>query len=477
MLHPNKNTKIIATIGPSSESSKVIRDLILAGVNLFRFNLKHNDHAWHIKTMQLVRHISENLATSVSIIADLQGPEVRTGKYDTGEILLKTNEKINFANKQIEGTKTITLNPTSVVAKLKVGQDILIDDGKFTFKVVKVEKDFATTKVIEGGVLGSSKSVSFPNLELNIPPIMDKDRKDIAMCVKNDVDYVALSFIRDAEDVKELKKYLTKLKSNIKIISKIEKWEAVNNIDSIIQETDGVMIARGDLAVEIPMERVPSVQKMLVEKCRLNNKPVIIATQMLKSMEKNTIPTRAEITDVANAVFEGSDAVMLSEESAMGDYPVKTVQTMAKILKYNEQSYQYIKGSHIHTENVGVGEALTYSAHTLFDFYQTTNSKIKGFIVLTETGRTVNGLTKYRPNVPIFAFTQSERVRNQLNLSWGTIPIYLKFAKSTTETINEIKKTLLKDRFAKKGDKFIAVSGEILGHAGNTDTLRILTIE
>ena len=305
---------------------------------------------------------------------------------------------------------------------------------------------------------------------------MDKDRNDITMCVKNNVDYVALSFIRDANDIIELKTYLTNLKSNIKIIAKVEKWEAVNNIDSIIKETDAVMIARGDLAVEIPMERVPSVQKMLVEKCRLNNTPVIIATQMLKSMEKNTTPTRAEITDVANAVFEGSDAVMLSEESAVGEYPVKTVQTMAKILRFNEQSYQYIKSSHIEPENVAVAEALTYAAHVLFDFYQNTKSGVKGFIVLTETGKTVYGLAKYRSNMPIFAFTQTETVRNQLNLSWGTVPFYLKFAASTTATINQIKQTLIKERFAKKGDKFIAVSGEILGSAGNTDTLRLLTI-
>lgn len=476
MLHPTKKTKIIATIGPSSENSQVIRDLILSGVNLFRFNLKHNDHEWHTKTMHLVRKIAEELATSIAIIADLQGPEVRTGKYETNNIILNPKEKIAFSNKQIKGMKTITLNPNSVVAKLKIAQEILIDDGKFSFKVKKVEKGYAIAEVIEGGILTNSKSVSFPNLELNIPSLMDKDRVDITMCVKNNVDYVALSFIKDADDILELKTYLKKLKSNIKVIAKIEKWEAVNNIDSIIKETDAVMIARGDLAVEIPMEKVPSVQKMLVEKCRLNFTPVIIATQMLKSMEKNTTPTRAEITDVANAVFEGSDAVMLSEESAMGDHPVKTVQTMAKILRFNEQSFQYIKGSNIEAENVAISEALTYAAHLVFDLYKSTKNEVKGFIVLTETGKTVHGLAKYRSNMPIFAFTQAETVRNQLNLSYGTIPFYLPFKKSTTETINEIKKTLIKERFAKKGDLFIAVSGEILGHAGHTDTLRLLTI-
>ena len=476
MLHPTKKTKIIATIGPSSENPKVIRDLIISGVNVFRFNLKHNDHSWHTKTMYLVREIAKELATSVSIVADLQGPEVRTGKYATGEIILKPNEKIVFATEQIKDTKTITLNPASVVSKLKKDQEILIDDGKFTFKVIKIENSVDIAKVIEGGILGSSKSVSFPNLELNIPPLMPKDKEDIKMSVQNKVDYVALSFISNAQDILELKKYLKQLKSDILVIAKVEKWEAVNNIDSIIKETDAVMIARGDLAVEIPMERVPSVQKMLVEKCRLNNTPVIIATQMLKSMEKNVIPTRAEITDVANAVFEGSDAVMLSEESAMGDHPVKTVQTMAKILRFNELSHQYIKGSHIEPGNVAIGEALTYAAHILFDFYQNTKSGIKGFIVLTETGKTVHGLAKYRSSTPIFAFTQSETVRNQLNLSWGTIPFHLKFATSTTETITQIKQTLIKERFAKKGDKFIAVSGEILGHTGHTDTLRLLTI-
>lgn len=476
MLHPTKKTKIIATIGPSSESSNVIRELILSGVNLFRFNLKHNDHDWHTKTMHLVRKIADELSTSIGIIADLQGPEVRTGKYETGSIILNHKEKIAFSNKQVEGMKTITFNPTSVVAKLKKDQEVLIDDGKFALKVIKIEKNYAIAEVVEGGTLGSSKSVTFPNLELNIPPLMKKDRDDIAMCVKNKVDYVAISFISNAKDIIELKTYLKKLKSNINVIAKIEKWEAVNNIDLIIKETDAVMIARGDLAVEIPMERVPSVQKMLVEKCRLNYTPVIIATQMLKSMEKNTTPTRAEITDVANAVFEGSDAVMLSEESAMGDFPVKTVQTMAKILRFNEQSFQYIKGSNVEAEDIAVGEALTYAAHLVFDLYKSTKNQVKGFIVLTETGKTVHGLAKYRSNMPIFAFTQSETVRNQLNLSYGTVPFYLPFKKSTTETINEIKKTLIKERFAKKGDLFIAVSGEILGHAGHTDTLRLLTI-
>jgi len=476
MLHPTKKTKIIATIGPASENSEIIRELILSGVNLFRFNLKHNDHAWHAKTMQMVRDISKELETSVGIIGDIQGPEVRTGKYPIGKLTLKENEKVAFAKKEIEGMKTITLNPVSVVSKLKPKQLILVDDGKYVFKVVKVKDDHVIAKTIEAGVLKDSKSVSFPNLKLDIPSLTTKDKADIKMCTNNDVDYVALSFVQDKNDIVELKKYLKKLKSNIKVIAKIEKWEAVNNIDPIIKESDAIMVARGDLAVEIPLEKVPSVQKLLVEKCRLNNTPVIIATQMLKSMEKNTVPTRAEITDVANAVFEGSDAVMLSEESAMGNYPVKTVKTMAKILKFNEQSYQYIKGSQINQEDFAISEALTYAAHILFDFYQSTKGGIKGYIVLTETGKTVYGLAKYRSNMPVYAFTQNEKVKHQLNLSWGTIPFNMTFKDSTTATINTIKQTLISERFAKKGDKFIAISGEILGLAGHTDTLRLLTI-
>jgi len=476
MLHPTKKSKIIATIGPASESSIIIRELILSGVNLFRFNLKHNDHTWHIKTMKMVREISNDLETSVGIIGDIQGPEVRTGKYDTGKMVLKENEQVAFATKEIKGIKTITLNPVSIVSKLVQNQLILIDDGKYIFKVVRVKDDHVIAKTVEAGVLGNSKSVSFPDLKLNIPTLTKKDKGDIKMCVENDVDYVALSFVQNENDVIKLKEYLKKLKSNIRIIAKIEKWEAVNNIDPIIKESDAIMVARGDLAVEIPMERVPSIQKLLVEKCRLNNTPVIIATQMLKSMEQNTVPTRAEITDVANAVFEGSDAVMLSEESAMGNYPVKTVKTMAKILRFNEQSYQYIKGSHINPEDVAISEALTYAAHVLFDFYQSTKSGIKGFIVLSETGKTVHGLAKYRPNMPVYAFTQNETVKNQLNLSWSTIPFNMTFKASTTATINTIKQTLIKERFAKKGDKFITISGQILGSAGHTDTLRLLTI-
>lgn len=471
----NKRTKIIATIGPSTESSENIEKLINAGVNLFRFNSKHNTASWHKEKIKLVREVAKKLDQRVGIILDLQGPDIRIGKVKEDNLSVKQNEIIRIGKSLSLGVDIEIA--TKYTKNLKKGQKILIDDGKVVLQIESINEDkIILCKVLEGGNLTNKKGVFFPDTKINLPALTKKDKKNILQIAKpKRVEYLALSFVRNKNDVKTIIRFLQKHNVKSKIISKIETLEAVKNITDIIQLSDALMVARGDLGVEAYLEAVPSIQKKLIKRCIKEAKPVIVATQMLKSMIENPSPSRAEISDVANASFESADCVMLSEESAIGKYPTKAVSYMAKTLRYNEM--EVVGNGFVQDININSKEkAIVNSANSLVKTLKLAGINVKMFVVLTESGRTARVLSANRPSVPIYAFTQSELVANSLSISWGVTALCRDFLPTLSDTVTYIKKELIKLNLVQKDDTIILTSGQNIGKEGGTDSIRVLQI-
>ncbi|GAB4219927.1 MAG: pyruvate kinase [Candidatus Microgenomates bacterium] len=467
-----KLTKIIATIGPSSEDEKIIEKLILNGVNVFRFNFKHNTIDWHSQMIKKVNNVALKLNQHIGTLIDLQGPEIRL-------YFLKNQEKIELK----KGTMLlldddVKLSHQHVKSKLKNNQKILVDDGYFVFKVILKNNQVYLHSETQG-VLKDRKTVTIPGVDFEISSLIKRDFEGIKLAALNEVDFIALSYVREKQDINDLKKELKKYKFTPKIIAKIETKKAIENIDEIIESCDGVMVARGDMAVEIAWEVVPYFQKMIIKKALLAGKFVITATQMLESMINHPTPTRAEVSDVANAFYDGTDAVMLSAESASGQYPVETVSIMAKTLKFNEDMVFKENKEFFQPNQPDWTTLICKSAFKMYQYFKDTNEDIIGFLVLTETGRTAMTLSRFRPGLPIFSVCQDKKIADFLSIGFGIYPTVFKFGKNGLVDKNILDKIIefLKEKYQfKNNQKLIVLHGDYRGKIGGTSTVRLVKI-
>ncbi len=465
-----KKTKILATLGPASNSVDMIEGLIKAGANMFRLNFSHGDHEYHSETLKNIRTAMNNLNTTISVLQDISGPKVRIGELKEQFELFRGDE-ITFLKDEIVGYKQadkkyiMSTNYPELLDKVKIDEYIYLYDGTIRAKVIETGKEVKA--IVENqGILSSKKGINFPNTVIDINVITEKDKKDIAWGVKNKVDYFAISFVQNANDMKNARKLLGDYKG--KLVAKIEKFDAVENIDEIIDQSDGIMVARGDLGIEVPYYEVPTIQKRLIKKANEACIPVITATQMLLSMTHNERATRAEISDVANAVLDGTDAVMLSEESAVGIDPINTVETMANIIAKTEEIYPYDKH-----------DKLSY--HDQFDVIQATATKLaddmgaKGIIALTSSGLSGMKISRYRPRTNIYMFTHKRRVLNPMCALWGVEPIAKIKEAGASRMIQVMLKHLDEKGMLDKRSTYIATFGYPVGQPGSTNTIKILT--
>ncbi len=475
-----KLTKIIATIGPASESKEKIAKLIEEGVDIFRFNLKHNDLNWHKEKIELVCKVADKLKKTIGILIDLQGPEIRF-KIPQNELSLKINDEILLSEEGFLNKKAVSFSHPVIIKELKDGQKVLVDDGKFEF-FVKRKKENVYLISLSEGTLGSFKSVTIPGLKANLPLLTKKDIEGIKLVQKIRVDFVALSFVRTKEDVINLRKSLNKLNINARIISKIETALAIENLKEIIEVSDGIMVARGDLGIELPLEEVGLLQKKIIRESRLLLKPVITATQMLESMVYNPYPTRAEISDITNAFFDGTDATMLSGETANGKYPINTIKIMKKTLSKVEKasSIEFIKYDHIFDNVKEQEKAIILSSYYLYlSMIEKTNHENVCFLIFTETGRSAHLLSRLRPKSPIFAITPNKRSAEFLTLNFGIYPFVDKNVKNGRVTHYVIDKKiefLVKKGLIKRGLELIVLHGDVWGKVGGISTIRLVKV-
>lgn len=471
-----RRTKIIVTLGPATESPKILEKLIKDGVNVFRFNLKHNDYKWHGEKIKLVRDIAAKLNVEVGIFADLQGPELRIGEFGNGveKLNLVEGQEVYLSTKPLDGKFCIPFKDVDLVDGLEKGHPIYIDDGKVELLFIAKTKDYIHAKVVDGGALGPRKSVSAPDANIKVPTLNPKDRRDIEFSVAAGVDFLALSFVRDGKDITTLRSMIKKLGGNQKIIAKIETLKAINNIDEVIGESDVLMVARGDLGIEVPFEKVPKIQEMIITKCREKSKPVIVATQMLMSMIKNPLPSRAEVADIAHAVVEKTDALMLSDETTIGEYPLKTVATMSKIARYNE-THDYTGHHFADFVSETFEEMVIASSFRLSK--ETPNGEpeqIKGYIVFTESGKSARVLSRFRSNLPVYAFSPHETTTRQLNMSYGVSPFKMKLHQNPVNNIKEAVKILKKRNLIDEGNRMIVIFGQNVGELESNNTISVI---
>ena len=471
-----KRTKIVCTIGPASEKEEVLRKLFEEGLDVARLNFSHGTHEEHQKKIDTIKKLREEMDLPIAIMLDTKGPEIRLGDFkDKMEVNLKEKDKFIITTRDILGDENIvSVSYEGLPQDLEVGSKVLIDDGLVELIVEKIEDTEIYLEVISAGTISSHKGVNVPNSHINLPALTKKDEEDIIFGIKNDIDFIAASFIRTKEDVLGIRKVLEDNNNfDIRIISKIESRQGLQNIDEIIDASDGIMVARGDLGVEIPTEEVPIAQKNLIKKCNNASKSVITATQMLDSMIRNPRPTRAEATDVANAVLDGTSAVMLSGESASGKYPVEAVQTMRKIVEVTESSIDYNEELQRRIKDISntVTNAIGKSTCTI-----ARDLNAKAIITATTSGHTSRSISKFRPKAKIIATTTSEKVRRQLSLEWGVDAIVVPNHKNTDEVIKNSIDMSLKEKLVKEGDTVILTAGVPVGLAGSTNLIKVQTI-
>ncbi|MEK4486721.1 pyruvate kinase [Psychrobacillus sp. FSL H8-0484] len=469
-----RKTKIVCTIGPASESEEMLEKLIEAGMNVARLNFSHGSHEEHAARIKTIKAVSKKLGKIVGILLDTKGPEIRTHKMENDSIELISGQTIDISMTEVLGnTERFSISYEKLIEDVQEGSIILLDDGliELIVKKINISDGIISTYVQNAGTLKNNKGVNVPGVSVQLPGITEKDAKDILFGIEQDVDFIAASFVRRAKDVLEIRELLEKNNgAQIQIIPKIENQEGVDNIDEIILVSDGLMVARGDLGVEIPAEEVPLVQKSLIQKCNEAGKPVITATQMLDSMQRNPRPTRAEASDVANAIFDGTDAIMLSGETAAGLYPVEAVQTMDKIAKRTENAVDYranvTKLSKAREVNLtdAIGQA---AAHTAI------NLKVKAVIAPTESGYTAKMIAKFRPGVPIIAVTSSITPSRKLTLVWGVYPIVGRKAQSTDEILEVAVEESILHHYVTHGDLVVITAGVPVGEAGTTNLMKV----
>ena len=481
MIKYLKKTKIIATLGPASSDKETMIELVKAGVDVFRINFSHADYAIVKKNIETIREINRELGYSVGILGDLQGPKLRVGVVKEGSYL-NPGDILTFTNEKMEGDSTkVYMTYQQFPKDVKVGERILIDDGKLVLQVIETnEVDTVRAKTIQGGPLSSKKGVNLPNTNVSLPALTEKDIEDANFMLDMEVDWIALSFVRHAQDIIDLKEIIqnhpTK-KQKTPILANIEKPEGVRNIEQILMECDGLMVARGDLGVEVPMEEVPAIQKNLVAIARNYAKPVIIATQMMETMINSLTPTRAEVNDVANSVLDGADAVMLSGETSVGKYPVDVVRNMAKIVKNIEQTHFYrTKNSPIEHDFDCIDERFITNRICLAAVRIAKTTNVEAIVTLTHSGYTAFQISAHRPNSNIVVFSSNKRVITMLNLLWGVRAFHYDMQKSTDETITQVNMLAHTNGFVQKGDFVINLNATPAYVDGKTNTLRLTTI-
>ncbi len=467
-------TKIIATIGPASSSEEILSELIKNGVSLTRLNFSFGTHSEHKDRIQKIRKISDELDIPIAIIQDLQGPKLRVQKILDGSIDLKANDSITIVDSLDIDEKTISIAYPNLANYVKAGMHLLLDDGLIELKIEEIDGTNIHCKVLHGGHLVEGKGLNIPSSGLEIPAITEKDKIDLKFGLENDVDYVALSFVKTEQDILALKKLITEAKKETQIIAKIEKPEAIENITKILQATHAVMVARGDLAIELPLERVPSLQRRLIDLCHIYTKPVIIATQMLYTMEVNPRPSRAEVSDVAHAIHEGTDAVMLSGETAIGKYPIKSVKTMVKIIREAEKtSPRFSYGVKYTLESIyripsAASQAVCFLVNDL---------NAKAIFSFTASGFTALAISKQRPTTPIIALTPFKEVQRRCCLYWGVRSIVVENIDSTDKMFELSERLAVQEKLAKTDDIIIITAGIPFGIKGTTNLLKIHTIK
>jgi pyruvate kinase len=469
-------TKIVATIGPASASKEVLKKLIEAGMNICRINFSHGDYDAVKKILKNVRELNKEMGTFIGVLADLQGPKLRIGEVVNGGVELQEGHHVVITTKScISDAKKIYITYPEFPKDVAIGDSVLIADGKLMLKVTGTNrKDEVKAVIVHGGTLNSKKGVNLPNTKISLPCLTDKDLKDLKFALDNDIEWIGLSFVRSVNDIVDLKDRIKKHKSRAKVIAKIEKPEALLEIDNIIDMTDGVMVARGDLGVELAAERVPLIQKMLVRKCIESSKPVIIATQMLESMLTNFSPTRAEVNDVANAVMDGADAVMLSEETSVGQYPVESVKYMHRIAKHieeNEKSIYFREHHPVIQNQTFISDSICYNACVM-----ARQVGVKAIASMTNSGYTAFKLSSHRPKANIFIFTDNAFLLTALSLVWGVYGFYYDVYQSTDNTIADIKSFLHKEGFLKPGDFVINIASTPIKERGRTNMLKLSQI-
>ena len=469
-----RKTKIIATIGPSTSSKDKLRLLIQKGVNVCRLNFSHLDHNKAKEIISNIKEVNQELNVHTAILADLQGPKIRVGDFEK-PIKLKKGAEVLFCTKKKKNT--IFINYKGFAKDVKKKDKALLDDGKIVLEVVSTNnKDMVVLKVLYGGILQSRKGVNLPNTVISLPCLTKKDKEDLDFILTQNIEWVGLSFVRKSKDVKDLKKIINSRNSLHKVIAKIEKPEAIKNINAIIKVSDAVMVARGDLGVEVPHQKVPAFQKMIVNRCIKNSTPVIIATQMLESMTETPTATRAEVNDVANSVIDGADALMLSGETSIGKYPLKAVDTMRKIIRDIEASDHSISKKTEIIELEEEGRFLT-NAICLNATNIAKQTKTKAIITITYSGFNTIKVSSFRPNAFIYAFTNNHTILNTLSLVWGVQGFYYEGASTTSETINETKNMLKKQKFLRKGDLVVNIASMPAREKGTTNMMKISKIK
>lgn len=468
----NNKAKIIATYGPAIQSKEALKEVIIAGVDVVRFNLSHGDYKFHKKGFEIIKELNKELKTNTAILADMQGPKIRIGEIE-GEIFLDEGKMISITDKESLSTKEeLFVSYDKLYEEVKPNDRILINDGNIELKVIYTNNNKIQAKIIYGGILTSKKGVNLPDTDLQTPTLTEKDKIDLDFAIENEANWIALSFVRKASDIEKIISIIGKEKhSFMKVISKIEKPEALRNIDSIIEATDAIMIARGDLGVEIPAERVPLWQKKIIKKCIANAKPVIVATQMMESMINNPIATRAEINDVANAVLDGADAVMLSGETSIGKHPLKVVEKMQQILKNIEKSNIIYDKKYTIGKNVKVEDAICYTACKV-----SKELKAKAIVGMTRSGYTAFRISSHRPKANIFIFTENEKLLPTLSLFWGIQAFRYDEFIGTNETIDDVIEILKKNNLVSIGDRVVNTASMPLKKYGKTNALKVSII-
>lgn len=468
-----KMTKLVATIGPASDDEKMIERLIIEGVNVFRLNFSHDTHERHLQIIQKIRKISNKLEMPVSILQDLQGPKIRVGIMPEEGLVLKIGEVV-VVTALDPACGEIPLQYKGLIKDVKIGDPILLDDGLIELKAISKGNEKLMAKVIVGGVLKSNKGINLPTASISIPAITDKDKKDLAFGIKNEVDFVALSFVKNAADIKRVRNIIVGQNSNAKIVAKVERHEAVENIESIVDAADVVMVARGDLGVEMGMQKVPITQKKIIRECLKRNKPVIVATQMLESMIKSPRPTRAEASDVANAILDGADAVMLSGESAIGKYPLEAVRTITGIA-LNVEKWIRESGIVIGRNSQGqVNSVVEAISNTVVRLAFQTDSKL--ILVPTSSGKTATVISNRRPFVPVLATSHDYNTRQYMTILWGVHTAMADF-KTVAQMVDSGIKIAKENKYVKKGDLVIVASGKFPGVPGGTNIVEVMTVE
>lgn len=467
-----RKTKIICTLGPSTESDEVLRQLMIEGMNVARFNFSHGDHAQHKRNKDRIERLRRELHLPVATLLDTKGPEIRVKDFKNGKVELKAGQKFILTTEDVMGDENrVSITYQNLIKDVRAGNRILVDDGLIDMQVEEVTDTDIICRVENGGPVSNHKGVNVPRVNLSMPYISDADRADIIFGIENDFDFIAASFVRTADDILEIRKILDEYEcDNINIIAKIENMQGVENIDEILRVSDGIMVARGDMGVEIPLEDVPVIQKMIIKKVYNADKQVITATQMLDSMMKNPRPTRAEATDVANAIYDGTSAIMLSGETAAGKYPVEALHTMNKIAERAEQDIDYTKRffNRDSVTNPDITSAISHATCTT-----AIDLAAAAIITVTKSGKTARMISKYRPQCPIIGCTPIEKVCRQLNLSWGVQPLIIPEEDNTDDLFEHAVDAAKNAGYVKNGEVTVITAGVPLGVAGTTNLIKV----